>query len=546
MPADMHQGFFDPSSIASYGMSVAQFKLDSEASWDNAFSRAIARVTSLATAANRTYGLPAIEIPGGSCAFTTGNIATFPWITFVSKGSVLLDFSAIPVGNAGFVCSNQTSLPIDSLKHPANSAPWLDGSGGAIAVLGPGKGASTGSAFRLGNFSSGGQPFRDASMVGVVATGWGVVQEYGNFDTYLCKTKGCRFESNTTLIKVAGASTNSGERMLYEDCTLASSGTALFHNGDSYDIYFRNCSFDFNAALIVLGASSQYCRVTLDDCYIEAFDGYIVDGAALTGTADANHVVVRIRNLTVLPRSSSGAQGINSPSRPLFRGSFSLLLDDIKQRIETRPYLEDGAAIESSVTVVRAAGYHVPPYSGPLKLDGFINRDYDFQTDASGTLASALTAWDVALSTSVTTADLFTVSSKKVLRLIGASGANTSAYQLRSRQSIPVRAGQVLWTNLCLNANGAAGNVGTQAWVQFYDDAGTSLGTLPAFARYVFRDALNDATLPNYAGGNDRWMDTSAFRCVAPKNAASAKMLFAVDSFDGTVYVSRARMWRDA
>lgn len=545
MPADVHQGYFDPSSAASYGMSIAQFKLAAETSWDNAFARAIARVVALATAANRTYGLPCIEIPGSYYNFAVGNIATFPWINFVGKGSVCLDFSAIPAANHGFICNNITALPTDSLKQPGNSGNWLDGSGGSIAILGPGKGVSTGTACKMGNFSAGGQPYRDAGRCNVVITGWGVADEWGNFDTYLCKTKASRLELNNTLVKFAGVNTNSGERMVYEDCTLAAADTVLSHDGASYDVYLRNCSLDFNAALVVLGATTQYCRFTLDGCYIESFDGYIVDGNALTGAADANQVVVRIHNLTVLPRSAAASQGVNSPSRTLFRGAFSLYLTDIKQRNETRPYLEDGSAIDSTVQVIRANGYHVPPFSGPLRQDSFVNRDYDFQADASGTLTTALAAWDVALNTSVTTADLFTVSSKKVLRLIGASGATTSAYQLRSKQAVPCRAGDVFWTNLCLNANLATGNVGTQAWVQFYDDAGTSLGTFPAFARYVFRDALNDATLPNFATGDNRWMDTNAFRRVAPKNAASAKLIFAVDSFDGTVYVSRARMWRD-
>lgn len=528
---------------ARESLSVADYKLAVEVGWDNAFARAIAHVVALATSANRTYGLPAIEIPGADYVFTIGNIQTFPWITLVAKGSVLLDFSNIPVGNHGFICNNLTALPTDTLKQPGNNAPWLDGSSGAIAVLGPGKGVSTGSAFRLGNFIAGTQDFRDASMVNVVATGWGVAQDYGSFNTYLCRTEGCRFETNGIDIKFNGVNTNSGERMVFEDCVFAGSNTALSHNGDSYDLHFVNCSFDFNTALIVFGAGANYCQINLESCYIEAFDGYIVDGNALVNTADINQVVVRIDSLTVLPRSATGSQSINSPSRTLFRGAFSLLLDDIKQRTERRPYIEDGAMIDASVKVVRAAGYHTPPYSGPLRLDAFVNRDYDFQLDASGTVFP-LAAWEIDSAVSVAS-DLFTTGGKKVARFVGTSGANTSAVIVRGKQSVPCRAGDVFWTSLCLNANLATGNVGTQAWVQFYDDADTSLGFLPAFARYLFRDALNDATVPNFAVGNDRWMDTSAFRCVAPKNAASAKMLWAVDTFDGTVYVSRARMWRD-
>ncbi|MCY1451190.1 hypothetical protein D9M71_680450 [compost metagenome] len=79
--------------------------------------------------------------------------------------------------------------------------------------------------------------------------------------------------------------------------------------------------------------------------------------------------------------------------------------------------------------------------------------------------------------------------------------------------------------------------------VEFFDIAGTSLGTFPTFRQYSFKDALDDTTLPNFSSGGDRYMDTTAFKAIAPKNTAFAKARFTLTGFNGTVNVSRARCW---
>ena len=513
--------------------------------WHPALQSAVDYVKALAEEQGHPYGLPAIIVPGFIYPMNAG-INTKPWITIVSDGSTLFDFRQAPDGTNGFTCDNFTSIPIDALKFPGNHAPYLNGSGGSIALWGPGKGVSTGSAVKSGNMAAGGKPFRDASICNVVATGWRNAQEWGNHDTYICRTDDCRFEAVENCIKTqSGAGVNSGERMVWAGCTFGGYDVALNHDINTFDAYFESSnSFDFGVTTIKFGPNSNYCSAVLDMPYVEAVDNLIVDATAVTGTAEANQISVTINKLQALPRNYASSKSFNSPSRRLFDGKFSLILRDSKFRHETRPYLEDGALIGPDVTVVAATGYHQSPQRGPLHLGAVLNVDFDFQKDADATNGDALTAWErVAVSNCAR--DLFTVAGKKVLRLVGTSGTNTSNCTMRSKQKIPARMGDVFFVNGAMYASGATGSVTMQARMEYFDDADVSLGQFPVTANYSFADALADTTLPNYvSGGSTRWMDTGAFRSVAPANTAYAKMRFTIISFDGTVYVSRARCWK--
>ena len=531
----------------SGGVNVQWFGAKMDGTDDTAgVQAAINYVIARATAMGRPYGLPRVEIPGGRCVLTN-SITSFPWVSLVALGPVVLDFSGLAANLPGIVCSNNTAIAQDALKFPADHAPFLNGQGGAIALLGPGVGTSTAAALRLGNFAAGGKAFRDARIANVVVNGWGIAQEFGQYDTYLFHADNCRFEGNGTAIKTqSGTNTNSGERMEWVNCTFANHDKVIDHNIDGFDVNMVGCSFDFNGDIVKLGANSRFCAFRLVAPYIESLDGYVVNGAALVGTSNANQLSVFVTDAILLPRNRNGSASVNSPSRTLFTGAFALSLRNLKLRNETRPYVEDGNVVDPTVTLIDWRGYHPAQYAGAVQLQNVANQDYDFQRDASGTAGASLSAWDIVAGSLVAVvSDLSTVGAKKVLRLIGTSGSTSSTVTLRSHNKIPARAGDVFYTNLCLNGNLATGNIGTQAWIEFFDDADVSLGTFPSYARYMFRDAMNDATVPNYATGGDRWMDTHAWRSVAPKNTAYGKMRWAVDTFDGTLYVSKARMWRD-
>jgi len=510
-----------------------------------AFQAAIDWVVSVAVAAGRTYGLPHIKVPGGWYKLSD-TLTMFPWVHFVADGPVYLDFTGIATSKPGVVCNNLTSIAQDATKFPANHAPFLNGGRGGFTIRGPGKATSTAPALKLGNFVSGGKAFRDARISNVVVTGWNVAQEFGKFDTYLFHAENCRFEDNNTQIKTSsGTSTNSGERMEWVHCTFAQSTVVLDHDVDAFDAFLYGCSFDFNGTVVKFGANSRYCAVSFPGgCHMEGITSYVVDGSPIpTGGASPNVTVV-LSDGILLPSGASGDASVNSPSRTLFTGRFSLSLDRLKVRYVTRPYLEDGCPVAASVDLVSASGRFPSPYAGMFNVACIANPDADFQADADGTSGDVLAHWERVTITGTVSRDLFTTGGKKVLRLVGSTGADGSAIHFRSKRKITARGGDRFMVNLCANAGAATGAVNTFAWVEFFDDADVSLGNQPTFSTYSLRTALDDTTVPNYSSGNSRWMDTHAWLAVAPPNAAYGKMRFAIANFDGTAYVSRARMWR--
>lgn len=508
------------------------------------FQKAIDWVVSRAQASGRSYAVPAIVIPGGWYKITD-TLNMKPWVHFVSDGPVYLDFTAIAPSKPGIVCNNTTTLPLDDARFAGNHSPFLDGARGTISIIGPGKATSTAAGIRVGNFIAGQRPFRDARMSNLVVTGWNAAQEWGNFDTYLCRTENCRFEQNNYGIMAANASnTNSGERMEWSGCTFAGSIACLMHNQPGFDANFYGCSFDFNDDVVKFGATSSFCTIRMDGCYVEALSGYIVDGSLLTGSDNTSQMGVMISDLITLARGRDSGKGVNSPSRPLFRGRFSLSLVSIKARYETRPYLEDSTLIAADVTVVAASGYHITPYQLPMRIEQVVNDDYDFQRNVEGTTADTLTSWTLGFNASVATRDIFTVSGKKVLRVVGTSGSTSSQITLRTKAKLEAKPGDVYFSNACLNAGSATGNILVLSRMEFYDGADALLATLPSFADYSFRTALNDTTVPNFSDGNSRWMDTHGYRAIAPKNTAYAKQVLYVGAFDGTLYISRSRVWR--
>ena len=158
---------------------------------------------------------------------------------------------------------------------PANHSPFLDGTGGTIAILGVGKATSTGHAIRMGNFAPGGQQCRDMRLMHVVATGWAVAQSFGSHNTYLSHTDNCRFEGNGTAILTSATNSNSGERMEWVNCTFAGADVVASHECEGFDLNFIDCSFDFNGNIIKYSAASVFTETRMSNCYFEAFDGYI-------------------------------------------------------------------------------------------------------------------------------------------------------------------------------------------------------------------------------------------------------------------------------
>lgn len=508
--------------------------------WDIALQAAIAEAVSIAVAANRTWGLPEIEVPGGLYPMGAA-VTTHPWIKIVACGSVTFDWSTVPASN-GFIINNQVTIPDALLKHPGNHSPCLNGNEGTITLQGVGKATSTGSALLIGNASAGFQPCRDTRLSCLVVTGWDNAQKFNLRDTYLFSAANCRFENNNKNINVpTGTNTNSGERMEYISCTFALADHQLYQDNVTFDFTFISCSFDFSGNHVTYGSSAAYCSARFTTCYFEAWDGYLVD--ALT---PIEQVAVFYTDCVFLPRRWKDAAIVNSPSRRLINTSdkVSVSVNGEKIRYETRPYLEDSYSITAATRLESYSGYHFNPQMGLPSAANIINRDYDFQIDADGTLGNALTAWDrLAGFTAVTTNQIATVSGKKVLQLVG-TDAVTAAITFRGKDNIPAKPGEQFLCTACIQANGVTGNINVLMGVEFFDIAGVSLGTFPTFRQYVFSEALADTTVPNFASGGIRYMDTTGFKAIAPKNTAFAKARFTLTAFSGTVNVSRARAWK--
>jgi hypothetical protein len=508
--------------------------------WDIALQAAIAKVESLAVAANRTHGLPVIEVPGGLYPMGA-QITTRPWIKIVAVGSVTFDWSSVPASN-GFVINNEISIPDVLLKHPGNHSPCLNGGQGTITLLGSGKDTSTGSALLIGNSAAGFQPCRDTRLSCVVVTGWDNAQKFNLRDTYLFSATDCRFENNNKNINVpTGTNTNSGERMQYYSCTFALADYQLYQDNVTFDFTFIGCSFDFFGHLVTYGSSAAYCSSRFTSCYFEGWDGLLVNAAN-----PADQVAVFFSDYVLLPRRWKDSAVVNSPSRVLVNTNdkVSVSWTPGKIRYETRPYLEDSYTFTAATRLEAYSGYHFNPQMGLPSAANIINRDYDFQIDADGTLGSALTAWErLSGFTAITTNQIATVSSKKVLQLVGTNDT-TAAITFRGKDNISAKPGDHFMCTACIQANGVTGNINVLMGVEFFDIAGVSLGTLPTFRQYTFKDALSDATLPNFASGGARYMDTTAFKAIAPKNTAYGRARFTLTGFSGTVNVSRARVWR--
>ncbi|UKL14820.1 hypothetical protein C121_87 [Stenotrophomonas phage C121] len=530
----------------SVGVTVQQFGAvgDGVVNDHAAFQKTIDYVVAMAYAQNKTEGLPPIVIPSGVYKID-GTLTTRPWIQIKTTGSVHLDFrSLLPTADA-IVCHNLTTIPGGESRFASNHAPFLNGSNGTIFIEGPGKAVSTGSGLKMGNFSAGAGQFQDARITNIVISGFHIAQRWGNHNTYLCRTENCRFEQNNYAVAAIEVQNfNSGERMEWSGCTLAGAVAALMHNQVGFDSNFYGCSFDFNDDVVRFGSGSSFAAVRMEHCYYEAFSGLLVNGSALTGSDNTNQIAVMLSDAIVLARGRDSSKGVNSPSRTMFRGRFSLGIKGIKLRYETRPYLEDACLIDSDVTVVEATGYHVAPYQLYMRTSQIVNDDFDFQRNADGTSLESLTSWQAGFIATVPTRGLATVGGKKVLRIIGTSGNNNSQFTIRTKGKIPAEAGDILFSNACINAEGATGTIQVLSRVEFYDANDQLLTTQPAFAEYPFRTALNDSTVPNFSSGNARYMDTQGYRAFAPKNTSYAKHVLFIGAFDGTILISRARVWK--
>lgn len=445
------------------------------------FQRAIDYVRNLALRARDTSCLPSLLIPAGRYVLTQ-TLDTTPWIKLCSVGGVLLDFSQMPVGWDGLTCRNETTLPATELRFPGDRSPFLDGTGGTISILGPGKARAEGSGIVLGNRQAGFPgAVRDAGGRNVVVTGWGSALRIDPLNTYLTAWFSSRFEQNReAAIRVApgvGRSVNSGERMTFIDCTFAGSAHALDIDSDSMDFVFDACSFDFNGDVVYFGKHARFGTVAFNHCHIEGIDGLLVDA-----TDAGKHLRTVFRDSIVLPRHWK-RKDLNNAPRQLVAGTAKFSASGLEWRFESpqqdalTPLIGDEVPVEalSAMSFQKVAAL---PWRGAV-----INADSRFTLDSPGTPVSALTHWTLSSTAAARAAgELVTLDtiagngaparSQQALRLATAERGD-EPLSLTTRTPFPVNPGETVLA-ACTATAAAKGR--TAFTFQFYAAEGVALG----------------------------------------------------------------------
>lgn len=518
--------------------------------WQPAIQGAINYVYNIAFAAQRINALPAVVLPGAlyRCKST---ITTYPWIKLASLGPVTLDFDAAAVNVGGVVIHNKVTWTQTGVNVSVSSAlsPCLDGSRGAIYLRGQGVGTSTATAISVGNDVNGYDPVRDVQVCNVFANRWRSAVDFQAYDTYLTTFKSCRLEFNEYNIRTPlPPFQNSGERIAFIDCVLAGAGVAsILSRGPGFDLHFLNTSLDFNEDVLRIDGGT-YSSFHFTNCHFEGWDGAVVN--CLTA---ASWCFVNMVSCTYLPTTYlSGVSGQNSAGRPMFITSGTgspgngVQINIMNPRIgvvqrcySEEPFLSTGGG---QVHIVGATMYE-RNFAGTAYTQGM--RDWTFQKDADGTLATALTAWTFDNTNLITapSSKLTTVSGKKVLQVTSSDSGSTSYFRLTAKDRTPVQPGQIVWAWAACSLSGTTGSANIQPNVQFYDSTGAALPDPPLYSSYVMRTAFNDATMPNYASGDTRYLSTEPMPYRAPPGAVSVAFRSLFATFGGVLNVSRASVW---
>ncbi|MGF6573520.1 hypothetical protein ABH945_005641 [Paraburkholderia sp. GAS333] len=464
---------------------VTEFAAKGKGSSDDTgmFQRAIDYVRNIALRARDTSCLPALLIPAGRYGLS-GTIDTAPWIKLRSVGGVLLDFSLLPAGWDGLTCRNETTLPATALRFPGDRSPFLDGSGGTISILGPGRERSEGSGIVMGNRQAGfSGAVRDAGGHNVVVTGWRGALQIDPINTYLTAWFSSRFEQNRdSSIYVApgvGRSVNSGERMTFVDCTFAGSERAVDINSDSMDFVFDACSFDFNGDVVHFGAHARYGTVAMSHCHVEGIDGLLVNA-----TAAGERLRVVLRDSIVLPRHWKRKDLINAPRR-LVAGTAKFAASGVEWRFEApeqntlTALIGDEVPVESLQTM---SFQKTPalPWRGRLS-----NPDSDFSFDGAGTPMDKLSHWSTSsASVHLASGELVVtnpppvgdavVRSTQTLQ-VSFPEQSDSPFSLTTRHAFPVGPGETVSAACMANATGTTGR--TNFSFQFFAAAAVPVGT---------------------------------------------------------------------
>lgn len=380
-----------PPFEGAYSVHEFGAKGDGESDDTVALQRAIDQIREQAEVVGDTAYLPCIVLPAGRYRLTD-TIRIAPWIKLRTAGSVLLDFTELPVDRDGIVCRNELSIAAGILRFPGNRSPFLDGAGGTLSILGPGAARSNGWGIVMGNHDPRATgAVRDAGGCHVVVAGWRGALRIDPVHAYLSSWLSCRFEQNRDaaiyVSAPAQATIDSGERMTFLDCTFAGSQRSVLIDADSQDFVFDACSFDFNGDVIHFGPKASYGTVALSHCHIEGIDGQLVDA-----TQGGKRLRVVLDHSIVLARPWKRTTLANSPRR-LVSGRTRFSATAVEFRFDQLSEKSTDTLIGDEVVIETLLALSFLGVDSMLANQLCLNTDALFSVDAPGTRAEALTHW---------------------------------------------------------------------------------------------------------------------------------------------------------
>ena len=214
-------------------------------------------------------------------------------------------------------------------------------------------------------------------------------------DAYLNTFYKCSFSKSKWCIYMQGGLSNYGERITFIDCNIGESEWACYNGNGNGDIYFTNCSFDFNSSGFFTVAGG---RTFVTDCHIEFQNGDLTDCLANVYGSGATLI---IRGGWIL------GQGSGQNMSRVFKGNGYVKLEDVFLH-NLRP-TEQLAQDDLNIDIVNPRTYKLHSMTSfktndrnNLVGDSSFNKLLDIVqvTEDTGSITDSLTGSNLTLQTS--------------------------------------------------------------------------------------------------------------------------------------------------
>lgn len=508
-----------------------------------ALQKVIDIITALAVARGNTEALPRIKVSAGEYFFTaTVTLPAFVQIDSVGTVTFRTESSTLDLFTINAMYDGVNG---GESRMAGNHSAVLNGTNGAIFLRGPGRTVSTMSGINFGNTETGKAPCRNVQFKNVIVVGFQNGIKFNLKNTYLTYFDGCHFEQNHYNVFIpAQTSTDSGERISMNNCTLAACGDSHLNvQASGIDINFINCSFDFSHAYAIrVGANAGYSKFSFDNCHFEDWDQTFM---YCEGTVTLANLSFYFTNSLFLPRAQGNTALTNSPSRPLFalQNGVIVYIDNYEVRVEKRAYsdsLEWNSTGLGSIKVKNMVKGSIPKMPDGLQL----LRDNDFSVDVIGSSVGSnwtITSGSVANVVEAITDTTGTTTNSQVMKL---TGSGSSSYWKGTSKLIPTSPGDTLAGHVALSIGSATGSFTTNVQFTYYDKDGVSIGSSTAY-QYDMSTSFQDTSIPGYTtNGGLRYLASTPGVRVVPSGAAYFTLSATISNFSGEVRVSKINAYK--